>query len=244
MLQVERLEVGYGPLTVLREVSLRVERGEIVAVIGANGAGKTTLLKALSGLLPPSGGRVTFEGADITRAAPHRIVRLGIAQVPEGRQVFAELTVRDNLELGAYAWTRGGAAREEEIERMYALFPILRERAAQLAGTLSGGQQQMLAIGRSLMARPKVLLLDEPSLGLAPMIVRTIFEVLVQLKERGLAIVLVEQNARAALALADRAYVLETGRVRIEGSGQALLQDEEVRRSYLGYAAAATTPGP
>jgi branched-chain amino acid transport system ATP-binding protein len=239
LLQVERLVVGYGPLTVLREVSLRVERGEIVAVIGANGAGKTTLLKALSGLLPPSGGRVQFEGADITRAAPHRIVRLGIAQVPEGRQVFAELTVRDNLELGAFSWARGGAARQEELERIFALFPILRERAAQLAGTLSGGQQQMLAIGRSLMARPKLLLLDEPSLGLAPMIVKTIFEVIVQLKERGLAIVLVEQNARAALALADRAYVLETGRVRVEGSGQALLQDEAVRRSYLGYAAAA-----
>jgi branched-chain amino acid transport system ATP-binding protein len=235
LLRVEGLEVGYGPLTVLRDVSLEVGRGEIVAVIGANGAGKTTLLKGISGLLPPARGHVEFDGADITRERPHAIVRRGVAQVPEGRQVFAQLSVRDNLELGAFAWSRGGPARQAEIERVVALFPILRERAAQLAGTLSGGQQQMLAIGRALMSRPKLLLLDEPSLGLAPMVVRTIFEVILELKERGLGVLLVEQNARAALGMADRGYVLETGRVAGSGTGEALLHDEQVRQSYLGY---------
>ena len=235
MLRVDGLEVGYGPLTVVRDVSLHVDGGEIVAVIGGNGAGKTTLLKGVSGVLPPARGRVHFDGADITRAPPHAIVRRGVVQVPEGRQVFAELTVRDNMELGAFAWSRGGAARQAELERVFELFPILRERASQLAGTLSGGQQQMLAIGRALMARPKLLLLDEPSLGLAPMVVKTIFQVIVELKQRGLGILLVEQNARAALAMANRAYVLETGRVTAEGSGQVLLHDDQVRRSYLGY---------
>ena len=230
-------------MTVLRDVSLRVERAEIVAVIGANGAGKTTLLKGISGLLPQTKGTVRLDGVDITREPPHAIVRRGVAQVPEGRQVFAQLTVRDNLELGAFAWSRGGTARQAEIDRMLGLFPILRERATQLAGTLSGGQQQMLAIGRALMARPRLLLLDEPSLGLAPMVVRTIFQVLVELTERGIGILLVEQNARAALAMADRAYVLETGRVSAEGTGEALLHDEQVRRSYLGYAAAAQPSG-
>jgi branched-chain amino acid transport system ATP-binding protein len=239
LLRVEGLEVGYGPLTVLREVSLGVDGGEIVAVIGANGAGKTTLLKGISGLLPPARGSVRLDGQDITRVSPHAIVRRGVSQVPEGRQVFAELTVRDNLELGAFAWSRGGAARQAELEHVFTVFPILRERATQMAGTLSGGQQQMLAVGRALMARPKLLLLDEPSLGLAPLVVRTIFEVIVGLKERGLGILLVEQNARAALAMADRAYVLETGRVSVEGSGQALLHDARVRQSYLGYGEAA-----
>jgi branched-chain amino acid transport system ATP-binding protein len=239
LLRVDGLEVGYGPLTVLRDVSLGVERGEIVALIGANGAGKTTLLKGVSGLLSPTRGRVELDGVDITREPPHAIVRRGVAQVPEGRQVFGELTVRDNLELGAFAWSRGGAARQAEMNRVLALVPLLRERATQVAGTLSGGEQQMLAIGRALMARPRLLLLDEPSLGLAPLVVRTIFEVIVELKERGLGILLVEQNARAALAMADRAYVLETGRVSVEGSGQALLRDEQVRRSYLGYVEAA-----
>jgi branched-chain amino acid transport system ATP-binding protein len=241
LLRVEGLDSGYGSLTVLRGVSLRVESGEIVAVIGANGAGKTTLLKTVSGLLTPSQGKIVLEDQDITRESAHRIVRRGIAQVPEGRQVFAEMTVRDNLELGAFAWSHGGAARQQEMERVLALFPILRERSSQLAGTLSGGQQQMLAIGRALMARPKLLLLDEPSLGLAPMVVKTIFDVLVQLKSTGLSIILVEQNARAALAMADRAYVLETGRVTAEGSGRTLLGDDQVRRAYLGYAVA--TPG-
>src|SRR4051794_15197551 len=218
MLRVEALEVGYGALTVLRDVNLHVESGEIVAIIGANGAGKSTLLKAISGLLPASQGSIRFEAAEITRLPPHRIVAAGIAQVPEGRQVFAELTVRDNLELGAFTWARGGNRQLDELEQVYALFPRLRERAAQHAGTLSGGEQQMLAIGRALMARPKLLLLDEPSLGLAPLLVKTIFDAIAQLKQADRAIVLVEQSARAALAMADRAYVLETGRVVGEGT--------------------------
>jgi branched-chain amino acid transport system ATP-binding protein len=239
MLRVEALEVGYGALTVLRDVNLHVESGEIVAIIGANGAGKSTLLKAISGLLPASQGSIRFEAAEITRLPPHRIVAAGIAQVPEGRQVFAELTVRDNLELGAFTWARGGNRQLDELEQVYALFPRLRERAAQHAGTLSGGEQQMLAIGRALMARPKLLLLDEPSLGLAPLLVKTIFDAIAQLKQADRAIVLVEQSARAALAMADRAYVLETGRVVGEGTGHALLQDEQVQRSYLGQGLAA-----
>jgi branched-chain amino acid transport system ATP-binding protein len=234
MLLVERLEVGYGPLTVLRGIELEVRSGEIVALIGANGAGKSTLLKAISGLLPVSRGAIRFEGTDITRLAPHRVVSLGIAQVPEGRQVFAELTVRDNLELGAFAWAKGNGRARADMERVYELFPVLLERSGQLAGTLSGGEQQMLAIGRALMARPRLLLLDEPSLGLAPMVVKTIFSVIAQLRQASLAILLVEQNARAALAMADRAYVLETGRIMSQGPGQDLLRDEQVRRSYLG----------
>jgi branched-chain amino acid transport system ATP-binding protein len=237
LLRIEGLHAGYGSLTVLRDVSLRVEPGEIVAVLGANGAGKTTLLKTISGLLTASNGRILLNEQEIGRLPAHQIVQRGIAQVPEGRQVFAEMTVRDNLELGAFAWSRGGPARQQEMDRVFELFPILRERASQLAGTLSGGQQQMVAIGRALMARPKLLLLDEPSLGLAPMVVKAIFDVLVQLKPSGLAMILVEQNARAALAMADRAYVLDTGRVTVEGSGQALLENDEVRRAYLGYAA-------
>jgi branched-chain amino acid transport system ATP-binding protein len=193
-------------------------------------------------VLPPAGGSIRLDGTDVTRLPPHRVVKLGVAQVPEGRQVFADLTVQDNLELGAFAWSRGGAEREAEMARVFDLFPILRERAQQLAGTLSGGQQKMVAIGRALMARPRVLLLDEPSLGLAPLVVKAIFDVIVELKARGLAIVLVEQNARAALAMADRAYVLETGRVTAEGSGQGLLRDERVRRSYLGYAVPEPVP--
>jgi branched-chain amino acid transport system ATP-binding protein len=233
MLRVERLEVGYGPLTVLRGISLSVQRGEIVAVVGANGAGKSTLLKAISGLLPVSGA-IHFQGVDITRLAPHRIVALGIAQVPEGRQLFADLTVRDNLELGAFAWARGSDRKWGDMERVFEIFPVLLERSRQLAGTLSGGEQQMLAIGRALMARPKLLLLDEPSLGLAPMLVKTIFEVIFRLKQADLAIVLVEQNARAALAMADRGYILETGRIVGEGPGRVLLEDQQVQRSYLG----------
>jgi branched-chain amino acid transport system ATP-binding protein len=239
MLRADGLEVGYGALTVLRDVSLHVESGEIVAIIGANGAGKSTLLKAISGLLPASRGQIWFQDREITRLPPHRIVAAGIAQVPEGRQVFAELSVADNLELGAFSWARGGGRAADELARVYALFPRLRERAAQQAGTLSGGEQQMLAIGRALMARPKLLLLDEPSLGLAPLVVRTIFDAIAQLKQAELAILLVEQNARAALAMADRAYVLETGRVVSEGTGRALLEDEQVQRSYLGQGLAA-----
>jgi branched-chain amino acid transport system ATP-binding protein len=238
MLRLEDVEVGYGPLIVVRGVSLHAEAGEIVAIIGANGAGKTTLLRAISGLLPLARGRVLLDGVDTARVPAHRRVQLGIAQVPEGRQVFAELSVRDNLDLGAFSWTRRRSRMRDDIERVYELFPILRERTDQAAGTLSGGQQQMLAIGRALMARPRLLLLDEPSLGLAPTIVQSIFEAIRQLRQQHLAVVLVEQNVRAALAMADRAYVLETGRVMAEGAAAALARDERVQRSYLGLGAA------
>ena len=234
MLQIDRLEVGYGALTVLRDINLTVNSGEIVTVIGANGAGKSTLLKSISGLLTPSGGTVQFNGVDISRRPAHQIVKLGVSQVPEGRQLFAELSVRDNLELGAFSWARSTAQKAKELDHVYDLFPILKERNDQMAGTLSGGEQQMLAVGRALMARPKLLLLDEPSLGLAPMLVRSIFETIVHLKAADLGILLVEQNARAALTMADRAYVLETGRVVAEGPGKALLADPQVQRSYLG----------
>ena len=234
MLWLRGVTGGYGGLTVLRDVSLAVSRGEIVTVIGANGAGKTTLLKTISGLLPASTGQISFEDVDITRRPAHAIVGLGISLVPEGRQLFSELTVQDNLELGAFSWARGGPERAREVERVHTLFPILGERREQIAGTLSGGQQQMLAIGRALMARPRLLLLDEPSLGLAPMIVRNIFDAIVRLKAANLGILLVEQNARTALAMSDRAYVLETGRVVAEGTGADLINDPQVRRSYLG----------
>jgi branched-chain amino acid transport system ATP-binding protein len=238
MLRLDGVEVGYGALTVIRGVSLHAAAGEIVAIIGANGAGKTTLLRAISGLLPLARGRVLLDDVDAARVPAHRRVQLGVAQVPEGRQVFAELSVRDNLDLGAFSWARRRAQTRDDIERVYALFPILRERANQAAGTLSGGQQQMLAIGRALMARPRLLLLDEPSLGLAPTIVQTIFQAIGQLKQQDLAVVLVEQNVRAALAMADRGYVLETGRVTAEGPAALLAQDERVQRSYLGLGAA------
>jgi branched-chain amino acid transport system ATP-binding protein len=234
MLNIDHLQAGYGPLTVLRDINLEVTAGEIVAIIGANGAGKSTLLNAVSGLLPASRGIISFNGINITRYAPHRIVKLGVCQVPESRQLFSHLTVMDNLELGAFSWVRGGIRGLTELQRVFDLFPRLRERAGQLAGTLSGGEQQMLALGRALMSRPKLLLLDEPSLGLAPMMVSTIFDVIAQLRRTELAIILVEQNARAALAMADRGYILETGRILGEGTGEALLEDEQVRRSYLG----------
>ena len=234
MLQIDGLEVGYGALTVLRDISLTVNNGEIVTVIGANGAGKSTLLKSISGLLPPSAGTIQFDGREISRTPAHQIVKLGVSQVPEGRQLFSELSVLDNLELGAFSRGGNAGAKAKELAHVYDLFPILRERSVQMAGTLSGGEQQMLAIGRALMARPKLLLLDEPSLGLAPMVVRSIFETIIHLKAADLAILLVEQNARAGLSMADRAYVLETGRVAAQGFGKDLLADPQVQRSYLG----------
>jgi len=221
-------------LTVLRDVSISVDVGQIVSLIGANGAGKTTLLRTISGVIPASSGAITLDDDNLTRRSVHEIVRLGVAHVPEGRQVFGGLTVRDNLELGAITWSRNADDRADDTDRVMALFPRLRERSRQLAGTLSGGEQQMLAIGRSLMARPRVLLLDEPSLGLAPMVVTMIFETIVQLKSNDLAILLVEQNARAALAMADHAYVLETGSVVISGPGAKLLDNERVQEIYLG----------
>jgi branched-chain amino acid transport system ATP-binding protein len=232
MLEVDGLTSHYGRIQAIKGVSLRIAAGELVALVGANGAGKTTLLRTVSGVQPATGGSVRFDGADITHAPPDKRVRLGIAQVPEGRQVFTPLSVEDNLRLGAYTRPRDEA--EADIERAFQLFPVLRERRGALAGTLSGGQQQMLAIGRALMARPRLLLLDEPSMGLAPFLVEEIFAVIADLKRRGTTVFLVEQNANAALAIADRGYVVETGRVVHKGTGAELLASDAVRRAYLG----------
>jgi branched-chain amino acid transport system ATP-binding protein len=232
VLEVNALESRYGRIPALKGIELGVRAGELVALVGANGAGKTTLLRAISGVQPVASGWVRFEGADITRATPERRVRLGIAQVPEGRQVFGPLSVQDNLRLGAYA--RGGAEAAESLARVYAMFPALAERRQAAAGTLSGGQQQMLAIGRALMARPRLLLLDEPSMGLAPRLVEEIFARIQALRAADTAIFLVDQNARAALTIADRGYVLETGRVVLSGSGAELLANESVQTAYLG----------
>jgi branched-chain amino acid transport system ATP-binding protein len=233
MLQVEALDVYYGAVHAIKGVTLTAAEGEIVTLIGANGAGKTTLLRTISGVVRPRAGRVVFEGRDITRMAPHDIVGLGISQSPEGRMVFANLSVEDNLELGAYR-RRDRAGIAEDRERAFELFPRLRERRKQSAGTLSGGEQQMLAIGRALMSRPRLLLLDEPSLGLAPLLVREIFKTIREINRAGVTVLLVEQNAHMALSVAGRGYVLETGTVRLEDRAENLLQNDEVRRAYLG----------
>jgi branched-chain amino acid transport system ATP-binding protein len=232
LLEIAGLASHYGRIQALRDVGLAVAEGELVALVGANGAGKTTLLRVISGVRPASRGSVRFEDADITRLAPDRRVRLGIAQVPEGRQIFGPLSVEDNLRLGGFTRPRAEAA--ESLGAAYALFPALAQRREQPAGTLSGGQQQMLAIGRALMSRPRLLLLDEPSMGLAPLLVEEIFTTIRRLKEGGTTIFLVEQNAYAALAIADRAYVMETGAVVISGGGRELIEDERVRTAYLG----------
>ncbi len=232
LLAVEGLEAHYGRIRALAGVDLQVDEGELVAIVGANGAGKTTLLRTLSGVHPASAGRVLLEGRDITRIPGYRRVALGIAQVPEGRQVFAPMSVEDNLLLGGYV--RTAAERAETLDEVYTLFPRLKERRDQPAGTLSGGEQQMLAIGRALMARPRLLLLDEPSMGLAPRIVEQIFETIEELRRRGTTILLVEQNAYAALSVADRGYVLESGRVTLADRAAALLADERVKAAYLG----------
>lgn len=238
MLVVENLSVNYGAIKALVNVSCRVDQGEIVALIGANGAGKTTMLNSISAVTPPSVGKILFEGQDLAGLGPDRIVKLGICQVPEGRQVFKPLSVEDNLELGAYLRYRGREGRgdiRKDLDDIYALFPRLRERRKQAAGTLSGGEQQMLAMGRALMARPKLLLLDEPSMGLAPLVVQEIFKVIEQLRrDRGTTVLLVEQNAKAALKMADRGYVIETGKVILEGIASELLENKEVQRAYLG----------
>jgi branched-chain amino acid transport system ATP-binding protein len=232
-LSIDNLEVCYGVISALQGVSLQIDRGEIVTLIGANGAGKTTLLRAISGLLRPRGGKIAFEDRDITRLAAHEIVRRGISQVPEGRQIFPEPTVRENLILGAYQ-DRDKARIRAGLDRCYSLFPVLAERRGQRAGTLSGGEQQMLAIGRALMARPKLLLLDEPSLGLAPLIVRKIFDIIREINQAGTTVFLVEQNAHMALGIAHRAYVLQTGRVIKTDLAIKLLEDPEVKKAYLG----------
>jgi len=232
LLQIEGLASRYGRIPALKGIDLHVGEGELVSLVGANGAGKTTLLRALSGVQPVSAGRVRFDGADITAAPPDKRVRLGMVQVPEGRQVFGPLSVEDNLRLGAYLRSKAEAANA--IERIYVMFPVLKEKRRQPSGTLSGGQQQMLAIGRGLMAAPRLLLLDEPSMGLAPRLVEEIFACVRSLKQAATTIFLVDQNARAALAVADRAYVLETGRVVLAGSGAELLENRQVQEAYLG----------
>lgn len=232
MLDIDNLCSRYGRIEVLHGASLNVAAGEIVTLVGSNGAGKTTLLRAISGVQPVSGGAIRFDGQAIQNMPAHRRVSLGIAQVPEGRQVFAPLSVEDNLKLGA--WTRADAEISGDMEGVYETFPALREKRQMPAGALSGGQQQMLAMGRALMARPKLMLLDEPSMGLAPMIVDQIFEIIAGLKQRGITVLLVEQNAYAALAIADRGYVMETGRIALSGTGRALLDDSKVRSAYLG----------
>jgi branched-chain amino acid transport system ATP-binding protein len=233
VLQVTDLRVHYGAIEAIRGISLEVPAGEVVALIGANGAGKTTTLRAISKMLRPSGGQVRFLGDDVTRLPSHRIVARGMAHAPEGRGIFLNLTVKENLELGAYLRRdRDGIA--QDAERAYALFPILAERRTQISGTLSGGEQQMLAVARALMSRPKLMLLDEPSLGLAPQVVERIFGVLREVNQGGVALLLVEQNAHKALQLAHRAYVLETGAIVMQGTGKELLASPEVRKAYLG----------
>ena len=232
MLDVRELRAAYGPMEVVHGVSFQVQRGEIAVIIGANGAGKSTTLKTLAGLVPTSGGAVRLEGQDLVGRPAHWTARHGIALVPEGRLIFPDQTVLDNLRLGAYARRGGGVA--EDIERQFERFPILRERRRQPAGTLSGGEQQMLAIARSLMARPRLLLLDEPSLGLAPRLVAEVFAALARLREEGLTLLVVEQMAEAALEIADRGYVLERGRIVLSGGARDLLSDARVARAYLG----------
>jgi len=235
MLELQDVHVRYGAIRALQGVSLQVNQGELVALIGSNGAGKSTTLRTISGLLRPSQGRITFEGRDITTASSERIVALGISQCPEGRRIFGRLTVAENLRLGAVSRRRSEAdAVAEDLAMVFSLFPLLRERLAQAGGTLSGGEQQMLAIGRALMSRPRLLLLDEPSLGLAPLMVERIFETIAELKRQGRTILLVEQNVHHALEVADRAYVLETGRVTLDGPGDVLRTDRKVEQSYLG----------
>ncbi|MGD1043414.1 MAG: ABC transporter ATP-binding protein [Sedimentisphaerales bacterium] len=236
MLKILNLEAGYGQLRVLKGISLHVLPGEAVAIIGANGAGKTTLLKTIAGVLRPRSGKIMFNKQDISNEPLEKIVEAGCCLVPEGRHIFSTMTVKENLLLGAYHRQRNGASADiaASLKQVYKLFGILKERANQLAGTLSGGQQQMLAIGRALMSGPKLLMMDEPSLGVAPLLVKSIYQTIANLKREGLTILLVEQNARAALALADRGYVFETGQIVLEGTSRELSDNPEVQRAYLG----------
>jgi branched-chain amino acid transport system ATP-binding protein len=234
MLKLKDVDLAYGPIAAVRKASIDVQAGEVVAIVGGNGAGKSTLLKGIAGLMPVSSGHVIFDGEEISRLAPHKRVARGIALSPEGRQVFPDQTVYDNLTLGAYFRRLSNDALDAEVDEQFKLFPRLRERRDQLAVTLSGGEQQMLAIARALMGKPRLLLLDEPSLGLAPKIIQEIFGIIVSLRKAGITILLVEQMANMALAIADRAYVLETGSVTLSGTGQQLLHDPKVRAAYLG----------
>jgi len=234
LLSVEGIQTRYGTFQALRSVSLEVDAGEVVTILGANGAGKTTLLRTISGLVSPSSGSIRFSGERLDRVPPDVIVKLGVSHCPEGRMLFPELTVQKNLELGAYVHRRKGSLIEETKNEVFELFPRLRERSKQAAGTMSGGEQQMLAIGRALMSRPRLLMLDEPSLGIAPLVVMSIMDSLLEIKKRGTAILLVEQNAAESLRIADRGYVLETGEVVLSGTRERLMNEERVKQSYLG----------
>ena len=232
MLEVRDLEVYYGVIKAIKGISFDVNEGEIIALIGANGAGKTTILHTVTGLITPKHGSITFAGHNLLKTPAHKIVSLGMAHVPEGRRVFLQMSVEENLEMGAFTQPLSGVS--ESIADVYARFPRLKERRRQVAGTLSGGEQQMLAIGRALMSKPRLIMLDEPSMGLAPLLVSQIFSIIRELKDTGVTILLVEQNARMALRIADRAYVLETGRVKLSDSADALLNNDEVQKAYLG----------
>ncbi|ADH84814.1 ABC transporter ATP-binding protein [Desulfurivibrio alkaliphilus] len=235
MLKVRNLEAGYGKLRVLKRISLHVNPGEIVTLIGANGAGKTTLLSTITGLVRASAGEILLQDREISREKPEKIVAMGCSLVPEGRQVFVTMTVQENLVMGGYIQhKKGNRAFMQELDNIYQLFPVLQERREQLAGTLSGGEQQMLAMGRALMAQPSLIMLDEPSTGLAPLIVKNIFEIITRMRENGNTVLLIEQNAKAALKIADRGYVLETGKIILEGPAEALLANRDVQRAYLG----------
>ena len=233
MLKIDKLNFSYDDLKVLWDIDLEVHEGEIVTVVGANGAGKSTTLKNISRLVKPNSGSITFKGTDLSRMEPHQVVEEGIVQVPEGRKIFPEMSVRENLRMGSYI-ASARKNREENIERVFTLFPRLREREKQLGGTMSGGEQQMLAIGRGLMANPKLLLMDEPSLGLSPLFVKNIFDIITEINRQGVTILLVEQNVYQSLRIANRAYVLETGRVVLTGTGADLLDNDHVKKAFLG----------
>jgi branched-chain amino acid transport system ATP-binding protein len=235
MLKVRNLEAGYGKLRVLKRISLHVDPGEIVTIIGANGAGKTTLLHTITGLVKIGSGEIVFKDNNLQKVAPEKIVASGCSLVPEGRQMFSTMTVEENLILGGYVLAKKEKRRiDQEVKRVFELFPVLKERAKQLAGTLSGGEQQMLAMGRALMAKPSLIMMDEPSTGLAPLIVKSIFQVILRLREEGNTVLLIEQNAKAALGIADRGYVLETGKIILQGVAEDLLENRDVQRAYLG----------
>lgn len=233
MLEVKDLKVNYGMIQAIKGISFEVNEGEVIALIGANGAGKTTILHTVTGLLAPKSGSIFFEGKEITKVPAHKIVSMGMAHVPEGRRVFAQLSVYDNLKMGAYT-RKDKREIEESLENVYKRFPRLEERKNQMAGTLSGGEQQMLAMGRALMSRPKIILMDEPSMGLSPIFVNEIFDIIQEVSAGGTTVLLVEQNAKKALSIADRAYVLETGNITLEGDAKVLMNDDSVKKAYLG----------